>query len=355
MINIGLKELSHIYAGDRKITNIYIGNELVYDEYYYSKGLEYLYDSSTNSYTILGIGSCTDILIKIPKFYSDDINGKHKVTSIAEKAFKDNTNIVSIVTPSSITSIGEGAFQGCINLKNAELRGEIISLENYLFSGCSSLEKVNFKNPSFLETIETQVFYGCTSLKSFDIPSNVYSIGYSAFHNSGLEIIFIPISVTSLAVNSENLGVFDNCNSLKIIYCEASSKPDSWNDNWNSDDKPVVWGVFDNKEFIIDKTTGKIYRPNSNNELIIYDATSYLDGASSITIGDKSQTIISKEEFTVDTTNLSTLEDGENYLIYANNSRYLSVKVVTRVLSTLGDFFKNNIINASDYIFHLDN
>lgn len=37
---------------------------------------------------------------------------------------------------------------------------------------------------------------------------------------------------------------FDNCTSL-TIYCEATSKPEGWHSNWNSSNRPVVWGYVE--------------------------------------------------------------------------------------------------------------
>ena len=62
------------------------------------------------------------------------------------------------------------------------------------------------------------------------------SIGYSAFCEcSFLTSITIPNSVTSIGD-----GAFSGCSSL-TIYCETSSEPSGWYDNWN-DNRPVYWG-----------------------------------------------------------------------------------------------------------------
>ena len=46
---------------------------------------------------------------------------KYQVTSIAEGAFKDNTNLKELSIPESIVSIGDDAFAGCTNLEKINL------------------------------------------------------------------------------------------------------------------------------------------------------------------------------------------------------------------------------------------
>ena len=67
--------------------------------------------------------------------------------------------------------------------------------------------------PDNIKTIEGSAFRDCSELKEVDL-NKVETIGSYAF---------------------------DGCNNL-TIYCEANSKPDGWDFNWNLSNCPVVWG-----------------------------------------------------------------------------------------------------------------
>lgn len=114
------------------------------------------------------------------------------------KAFADQAKLRSVKMPESVVKICSSAFINCINLNKVNLG-----------RGVSEISALAFKN--------------CKSLRH----------------------IFIPKSVKSISME-----VFSGCNNL-TVYCEAESKPSGWNDDWNPDNRPVVWGCskdeYDNK------------------------------------------------------------------------------------------------------------
>ena len=132
-------------------------------------------------------GSSTNIVIPS----SINVDGEViPVKVIADNAFFKNETIASVTIPDSVTSIGKQAF-----------------------GYCSNLATVTISENSQLISIGEYAFYECSSLTSIFIPYNVATIGEYAF-----------ISCSNLT-----------------IYCEKSSKPNIWDDNWNSSNRPVVW------------------------------------------------------------------------------------------------------------------
>lgn len=90
------------------------------------------------------------------------------------------------------------------------------------FDGCSSLGSVSLGNG--ITTIPRECFYGCKNLQSIIIPSSVTTIEYATFYSSGFTSLFIPKTVAKI----ENSAFGES--KLTTIYCEATSKPNGWED-----------------------------------------------------------------------------------------------------------------------------
>ena len=140
-------------------------------------------------------------------------------TKIAEDAFKDNKQIVSVTIPASYTSIGKGAFRGCDALEiltvpfigGSRTTNRFLSYifgaskyedNNYSFAGYSDGSSLymgdqHFENlcvPQSLKTVRvtertTEIaagaFYSVYGLQNvlFDYPEAVRTVGDSAFEN----------------------------------------------------------------------------------------------------------------------------------------------------------------------------
>ena len=204
-----------------------------------SSGLKYS-QNSDNTYTVTGIGSCTDTEIVIPKKYNGNL-----VTSIRYFAFENCSGLTSITIPNSVTTISDNAFINCSSLTSITIPNSVTTIGVSAFSGCSGLTSIMISNS--VTTIGDSAFYGCSGLTSITIGSNVTTICYEAFYDcSGLTSITIPNSVTyiddyafkncrkltSITIpNRVTFGefVFYECIGLKSVYisdlgkwCEAS-------------------------------------------------------------------------------------------------------------------------------------
>ena len=200
--------------------------ELVSDD-----GLEFTVTGGTakvSEYT----GTDTEVIIPAAITY----NGKtYKVTAIGDEAFRGCYGIDEITIPNSVTSIGESSFSGCSSLTSITIPDSVTSIGAWAFGFCENLTFVSI--PKGVTSIGDYAFARCENLTSVTIPNSVTSIGRGAFYScTNLTSITIPDSVTTIGV-----GAFAYCKNL-TIYCEAESKPEGWDTNWNYDSRPVVWG-----------------------------------------------------------------------------------------------------------------
>lgn len=194
-----------------------------------SEGLEYEYNKESNYYRVIGIGTCLDEDIVIPKEY----NGS-RVMIIDTEAFKDCQTIKSVVIPESITTIREDAFDNCVNLERVKIEEGVKVIGEGAFSGCKDLKEI--KIPSSITSIEKFTFYDCLRLEKVELPQELTSIGYGAFSNCrSLKEITIPENVTTVKGSA-----FLGCKNL-VVYCEAIQCPAGWSSSWDHDVKEVLW------------------------------------------------------------------------------------------------------------------
>lgn len=179
-----------------------------------------------NSVKFIGGGafSCTNLKeIEIP----------NSVSIIGDGAFSGCREIVSIVIPDNVTTIGASAFAYCANLESITLSNSITTIEKELFSSCVKLEKIII--PNSVTAISDYAFYCCSKLNEIVIPNSVLSIGQQAFYYcNSLKEIFIPKSVVTIQPYAFIKNYY------LTIYCEASSKPSTWADEWSNN--YVEWG-----------------------------------------------------------------------------------------------------------------
>ena len=239
-------------------------SKVVEENYLASSGLKYTLNSDGTSYSVTGIGSCTDTDISITNIYNE-----LQVTSIGNDAFKNCSSLISVNIPDSVISIGDYAFDNCTSLESVDLGNSLASIGSCAFYNCSSLVSINI--PDSVTSIDSNAFYWydrnttgdgrqyneynnayylgnknnpyhalisvkdksvsnceinnktvviagnaferCSSLTSIAIPDSVISIGSGAFYNcSSIKNIIIPDSVISIGGFA-----FWNCSSLTNI------------------------------------------------------------------------------------------------------------------------------------------
>lgn len=153
-----------------------------------SEGLKYTL-LSDDTYSVTGLGSCTDTDVVIPSTY----NGK-AVTSIGNKAFYMCKTLTSIIIPDSVMSVGSSAFYGCGGLTSVTIPDSVTSIGGEAFESCNGLTIVVIGNG--LNSIGDRVFASCSALASVTIGEGVKSVSSYAFWRCH--------SLTNISVSENN-------------------------------------------------------------------------------------------------------------------------------------------------------
>ena len=150
------------------------------------------------------------------KVYIPEYIDEYKVISIYEGSFKD-TEIDSIILPSSVTSIGneafynstiksitggpseisigEKAFYNAYKLEKFEPK--ISELGEYAFYNASSIN--NLKLSDTMDTIESYTFTNCVSLENINIPNGLVEIKDEAFADTKIKNLTIPATLVNIS------------------------------------------------------------------------------------------------------------------------------------------------------------
>lgn len=174
------------------------------------------YEVAGSSVPTYDLGIANRVAIVIPAFY----NGK-PVTSIGYRAFRNNSNIVSVTFAegSQLESIGDEAFMVCSFLASvAPLPAGLKSIGQHAFDSCNRLTSITI--PVGLESIGQCAFSGCSRLASITtIPASVSNIGIGAFMDTfALTAIYLEEG------NSEYLsedGVLFNKTKTVLLACPS--------------------------------------------------------------------------------------------------------------------------------------
>lgn len=133
-------------------------------------------------------------------------------------AFKNCTNLKSIVLPTTLTSLGRNAFDGCSSLTSITLSDtSITEIKTGTFSNCSGLTNVTI--PEGVTKIGGTAFSRCSNLNSIDIPSTIESFGDDVFYYAGTTGYSMTCRATTPpTISSSSLG-----SNVHRIYVPASS------------------------------------------------------------------------------------------------------------------------------------
>lgn len=131
-----------------------------------------------------------------------------------------NTEITSVVIPSTVTKICIGTFYKCKRITSVTIPSSVTFIDSYSFY-LSGLTSVNI--PSSVTTINGSAlggaFEGCTELTSVTLNEGLQTLGARAFSGcTGMTSINIPASVTTISSSA-----FNNCVALSSVSFAGSN------------------------------------------------------------------------------------------------------------------------------------
>lgn len=138
------------------------------------------------------------------------------VITIAEGAFANNKNLVSVTFGKNVQFINQEAFSGCEALKSVKLPDNaLLEMGVWAFNECTALEEVDLGKG--LASIGARAFRNCSALKKVNF-GNVEQIGKGAF--SGCEALTDIVLPDSVLLIDES--AFSDCTGLKTVDMGSS-------------------------------------------------------------------------------------------------------------------------------------
>lgn len=133
------------------------------------------------------------------------------VTAVPEKAFYGNTDLLSVILPSTVGSMGGYAFYNCTALTDVRIDGALTAIPPYAFYNCKKLKKITI--PDSVTSFGNGAFSICPALESVSIPAGVTDMGNETFLGAiALKSVTVPASVKKLG-----MSVFFACTGLETV------------------------------------------------------------------------------------------------------------------------------------------
>ena len=196
--------------------------------YNYNELLEYL----TYTVTYNGKVKITDC--------NTDVNGDYTIPSMIEdcpvttidyNAFRDCSNLKSIVIPNTVTDINGSAFENCTSLSKITLPDSLTWIGGSAFGNCTNLTSITL--PANVSDFGDRAFYGCSKLENIYVNegnANFYSVDGVLFDKEISTLYQYPIGKKENAysipntVNTIKSYAFEYCNTLSEITIPNSVK-----------------------------------------------------------------------------------------------------------------------------------
>jgi hypothetical protein len=131
-----------------------------------TKGLQYSFDSSTQTYSVTGYNG-TDASVYIPLTYADGTNGTHAVTRITGLGGTNSQNLQTLFMEDNIVELSNSSFYNCNNITSIRLSDNLATIGSNGFQYCSHCSELAL--PASVKTIGNQAFIGLPKTVKFSV------------------------------------------------------------------------------------------------------------------------------------------------------------------------------------------
>lgn len=135
----------------------------------------------------------------------------NSVTKINEGSFSFCNMLANVEVPNSVTYIGPGAFYYCLSLRSFEIPNSVTFIDGYAFAYCSSLTSIEI--PSSVAYVEEGTFYECPALKcviSFISPEQLFALEIFTFDYLSDCVLYVPAGAKGVYVSTEGWDNFSD-------------------------------------------------------------------------------------------------------------------------------------------------
>ena len=133
--------------------------------------------------------------------------------SMGHNLYLNGELVTELIIPEGVSYIGQCAFESCLSLTKVVISKGVSSIDGGAFTNCTNLQSVTIVGGGENLTIKDYAFGSCHALTQIILPGRVWGVEHRAFNN---------------------------CTNLSV-YCEAESKPSTWDWVWEISKIPVYW------------------------------------------------------------------------------------------------------------------
>ena len=125
--------------------------------------------------------------VKIPASVRYD-GVTYKVTSVADKAFRNNKKVTNITVGTNVKSIGRSAFEKCIKLKTVTIGKNVTKIGKNAFGSCKNLKTLTIKSAKLTKKgLASGSFKGITKKTVVKVPKGKVKAYKKLLQSKGLD------------------------------------------------------------------------------------------------------------------------------------------------------------------------